>query len=295
MPIATIDGLKVNYLVQGSGPHLLMLAPGGFDSTISRWSSGGVWKEMDALNALARHFTVIAYDRREAGVSGGRVEVLDWGTFARQGEALLDHLGVARAWLIGGCMGVSVALAIAARSPERCMGLLLHWPVGGYRWMLKGRGFFDRHIAFAREHGLAAAAKRACATTNFWHDPEAGPWAAPICSDSAFAQAYVGQDLTTYLEIVGASRDAMFSDTMPSGATGEELMAITTPALVLPGADASHATSAAWAIAELMPAAEFWNVLPPHQRAPAVLERILEFKGTVENSANAPSTAVGTA
>jgi hypothetical protein len=27
MPVATIDGLKVNYLVQGSGPHLLMLAP----------------------------------------------------------------------------------------------------------------------------------------------------------------------------------------------------------------------------------------------------------------------------
>src|SRR5688500_15783095 len=171
MPVATIDGLKVNYLVQGSGPHLLMLAPGGFDSTTSRWSSGGVWKEMDALNALSRHFTVIAYDRREAGVSGGRVEVLDWGTFARQGEALLDHLGVARAWLIGGCMGVSVALAVAARAPERCAGLLLHWPVGGYRWMLKGRGFFGRHIAFVREHGLAAVAERARATTNFWHDP----------------------------------------------------------------------------------------------------------------------------
>jgi hypothetical protein len=26
MPVATIDGLKVNYLVQGSGPHLLMPA-----------------------------------------------------------------------------------------------------------------------------------------------------------------------------------------------------------------------------------------------------------------------------
>ena len=29
MPSAIIDGLKVNYLVQGSGPHLLVLAPGG--------------------------------------------------------------------------------------------------------------------------------------------------------------------------------------------------------------------------------------------------------------------------
>lgn len=40
MPTALIDGLKVNYIVQGSGPHLLMLAPGGFDSTIARWSAG---------------------------------------------------------------------------------------------------------------------------------------------------------------------------------------------------------------------------------------------------------------
>ena len=34
MQTATIDGLKVNYLVQGSGPHLLMLAPGCFDAEI---------------------------------------------------------------------------------------------------------------------------------------------------------------------------------------------------------------------------------------------------------------------
>src|SRR3954471_15595992 len=138
MTTATIDGLKVNYLVQGSGPHLLMLAPGGFDSRIAKWTAGGVWQEMDAINALSRHFTVIAYDRREAGTSGGRVEVLRWETFARQAAALLDHVGADKAWLVGGCMGVSVALAFAVHYPQRCEGLLLHWPVGGYRWMMKG-------------------------------------------------------------------------------------------------------------------------------------------------------------
>jgi pimeloyl-ACP methyl ester carboxylesterase len=286
-----VDGLKINYLVQGKGPHLLMLAPGGFDSIIARWTAGGVWKEMDAINALSRHFTVIAYDRREAGISGGRVEVLTWETFARQGKALLEHLGVREAWLVGGCMGVSVALAIAVRYPAVCSGLLLHWPVGGYRWMMKGRGFFDRHIAFVREHGLAAAAERAKGTTNFWHDPEAGPWAAPLLSDPAFARSYVEQDAARYLEIVTASRDAMFNDTMPSGASGEELIGIETPALILPGADASHATSAAWAMKELMPAAEFWNVLPPHQNGENVLARIVEFKKSVDARAKPRVTA----
>lgn len=287
MPMATIEGLPVNYQVQGTGPHLLLLAPGGFDSTIARWSSTGVWKEMDALTALARHFTVIAYDRREAGASGGRVEPLAWDVFARQGKALLDHLQVRDAYLLGGCMGVSVALAMAANYPEICRGLMLHWPVGGYRWMLKGRGFFDRHIAFVREHGLAAAAARAPAGKNFWHDPEAGPWASPIVSSPAFAADYARQDVGQYLETVAAGRDALYGDTMPSGATGEALTRIHVPSIILPGADASHATSAAWALKELMPNADLWDVLPPHQNGENVLARLLAFSAAVERAARA--------
>jgi pimeloyl-ACP methyl ester carboxylesterase len=279
MPVAVIDGLKVNYHVQGSGPHLLMLAPGGFNSTIERWTGGGVWKEMDAINTLARSFTVIAYDRREAGLSGGRVEKLTWEVFARQGLALLDHLGVQKSWIIGGCMGVSVAAAMAVLSPERCLGLLLHWPVGGYRWMLKGRGFYDRHIAFVRANGAKglAAAARGPSGKNFWLDPEAGPWAAQNAVDAAFTAEYVKRDVANYLDLCVQSRDALYGDTMPSGATGEQLMQINTPALILPGADASHSTSSAWAMKELMPNAELWNVLPPHQNGANVLATILDF------------------
>ena len=279
MPVANIDGLKVNYHVQGSGPHLLMLAPGGFNSTIERWSGGGVWKEMDALDTLSKSFTVVAYDRREAGQSGGRVEKLTWETFARQGRAILDHVGAKQAWIIGGCMGVSVAAAMAVWCPERCKGLLLHWPVGGYLWMLKGRGFYDRHIEFVRKNGLAAAAARASAGKNFWLDPEAGPWASQNASDPAFAAGYVKWDVAKYLDLCTQSRDALYGDTMPSGATGDQLTKIKTPSLILPGADASHSTSSAWAMKELMPNAEFWNTLPPHQNGANVLAAIMDFVG----------------
>jgi pimeloyl-ACP methyl ester carboxylesterase len=81
MPFATINGIRIHYLVQGTGPHLLMFAPGGFRSVISRWTAQGgkrEWQEMDGLAALSRHFTCIAYDRRESGLSGGRVEPLSW-------------------------------------------------------------------------------------------------------------------------------------------------------------------------------------------------------------------------
>ncbi len=260
-----------------------MLAPGGFNSIIEKWS-GGVWGEMDAINTLSRHFTLMAYDRREAGASGARVEKLTWETFARQGVAILDHLNVKQAWVVGGCMGVSVAAAIAALAPQRCIGLLLHWPVGGYRWMQKGRGFYDRHIEFVRNNGLAAAAARAPAGKNFWLDPEAGPWASQNAADPAFAAEYVKHDVARYLDICAQSRDALYGDTMPSGATGEQLMQIQTPSLILPGADASHSTSSAWAMKELMPNAELWDVLPPHQNGANVLEQILGFKARVEKS-----------
>ena len=279
MPVAIIDGLKVNYHIQGDGPHLLMMAPGGFNSTIESWTRGGVWKEMDAINTLSKSFTTIAYDRREAGTSGGRVEKLTWEIFARQGRAILDHLGVQKSWIVGGCMGVSVAAAMAVLCPERCAGLLLHWPVGGYQWMQKGRGFYNRHIEFVRANGLATAAARGPAGKNFWLDPEAGPWTSQNASDPAFTAEYIKHDVEKYLEICAQSRDALYGDTMPSGATGDELIKIKTPALILPGADASHSTSSAWAMKELMPNAEFWNVLPPHQNGANVLACILDFVG----------------
>jgi hypothetical protein len=47
------------------------------------------------------------------------------------------------------------------------------------------------------------------------------------------------------------------------------------PALVVPGRDASHATSAARYLEECLPRSEYWDVLPEGQQtAPA---RLLEF------------------
>src|SRR6266705_2965195 len=161
MPTAIIDGLQVNYLTRGSGPVLLMLAPGGFDATMEKFRTAGVWTEMRPLDTLTGDFTVIAYDRRESGASGGRVERLTWSLFAEQAKGLMGHLGIHDAFVLGGCMGCSVALAFAARFPEATRGLILHWPVGGYRWKMNGGDRFARHTRFARENGLGGVVKRA--------------------------------------------------------------------------------------------------------------------------------------
>jgi pimeloyl-ACP methyl ester carboxylesterase len=270
MAFATIDGIKTNYQVTGSGTPLLMLAPGGFDSSISRWSASGAWKELLPLTALADQFQVIAYDRREAGDSGGRLEPLAWDAYVKQATGLLDHLGVDKAYVLGGCMGVSVALAIGHRVPQRVHGLLLHWPVGGYRWMLKGRGFLDGHIAYVREHGLAAALERAKELKTFWRgDPSGGPWSAVLANDPVLAEAFVKQDVPQYIRIVERTRDILFNDTMPSGASGEEVIAMKPPACIMSGNDAAHAHSAAIALRELLPKVQMSPLLPPQQTGAA--------------------------
>src|SRR5216117_3778143 len=192
MPTAMIDGLEVSYATRGAGPALLMLAPGGFDATMEKWTTAGVWKGMRPLDSLSGEFTVIAYDRRESGASGGRVEKLSWSLFADQAKGLLAT-----------------------------KALVLHWPVGGYRWKLNGSDRFARHARFAKEHGLAGVVKRAHEGKSFWQDPEAGPWASVLVRDTRFAEGFQAQDAERYHGLVAASGRTLFDRDMPPGAEPE--------------------------------------------------------------------------
>ena len=118
MATAVIDGIEVYYETKGSGSPLLMFAPGGFDATIDKWIAASAWKDINALDALAAEHKWSLYDRREAGRSGGRVERLGWGSYTRQAKDLLDHLRIDSAYVMGGCMGCSVALAFGVHYPE---------------------------------------------------------------------------------------------------------------------------------------------------------------------------------
>jgi hypothetical protein len=65
-------------------------------------------------------------------------------------------------------------------------------------------------------------------------------------------------------------------DTAP-GAEPEDLLRLDTPALVVPGCDESHATSAARYLQECLPKAEYWDVAVDDQTEQTAPARMLAF------------------
>jgi pimeloyl-ACP methyl ester carboxylesterase len=285
MPFATIDGIATHYEVTGSGPPLLMYAPGGFDATIEKWSTQSIYAKVKFLDHLPRHYTCILFDRRECGRSGGRVERVSWSHYVAQGRGLLDHLGIERAHLMGGCMGCSPVAAFAVAHPERVVSMVLFWPVGGARYRMTGHQRFARHLAYVEENGLEAVVALVKESgKSFGADPRGGPWASVIQRDTAFADAFAGLDPVHYkLVVAGMGRTLLDRDTAP-GAEPEDLMRLDIPALIVPGSDAAHATSAARYLEECLPMAEYWDVPVAEQTEENVPARVLAFLDKVNAS-----------
>ena len=288
MPIANIDGIATRYEVAGSGPALLMYAPGGFDATVEKWSTLGVYARVKLMDHLPKHFTCILFDRRECGQSGGRVETVGWSHFVRQGAGLLDHLKIERAHLMGGCMGVSPVIAFGVAHPERVTSMVLWWPVGGARYRIKGLQRFDEHLAYVRANGLAAVAELVAKEGKpFGADPRGGPWASVLRHDKAFAAAYVKLDRDLYESTVDRMAKGLLDRDTAPGAEPDDLMKLDIPALIVPGHDDSHATSAARYLEECLPRSEYWDVPVEAQTAENAPGRVLEFLQAADSMAAA--------
>lgn len=105
----------------GAGDPLVLLHPGITDSTI--------W---DRLVPLLGDRRVVRFDRRGFGRSPVATEQFQAMTDL---VAVLDHLAVGRAHLVGNSMGGETSLALAVSQPERVASLTLLCPgIGGYPW-----------------------------------------------------------------------------------------------------------------------------------------------------------------
>ena len=258
MASAILDGISTRYEVIGDGPSILMYAPGGFDATIEKWSTLGIYARIKLLEHLPKKYRCIVFDRRECGESGGRVEAITWAHYAKQGRSLLEHLKIERAHVMGGCMGCSCVMAFAVAYPEATRSMLLWWPVGGAKYRIRAQ---ERFKAFKADRNGG------------------GPWASVIRRDPQFAAAFA--KTKNYEEIVEQMCRNLFDRDTSPGAEPEQLMKLDIPALIVPGRDESHATSAARYLEECLPKAQYWDVLPEAQNA----ERVLQFLLDVDREA----------
>ena len=255
-----------------------MFSPGGFDATLDKWKTQSVYARIKLLDHLPKHYTCIVFDRRETGQSGGRVERVTWSHYAAQGKALLDHLKIERAHVMGACMGCGPAVALAVAHPATAMSLILYWPVGGARYRLNSHMRFAEHLAYVKQNGLEGVVTLArSGTKGFGEDPRGGPWVSVLRRDEAFADVYARLDVARYqLLVAGMGRLLFDRDTAP-GAEPEDMMRLDIPALVVPGKDAAHAISAARYLEECLPRSQYWDVPADDQTEANAPQRLLEF------------------
>ena len=116
-------GRRVAYAVTGDGPELV--APAWWVSHLELdWRNA---KFRRFTGALARHRTVIRYDRPGAGVSDrARIPARTLDEELATLEALVDEAAPGRISLFGASSGAGVASMYAARHPERVDRLVLY-------------------------------------------------------------------------------------------------------------------------------------------------------------------------
>jgi hypothetical protein len=174
-------------------------------------------------------------------------------------------------------MGWCPAIAFGVAHPETTLSLVLYWPVGGARYRINGHLRFAQHVAYVHQNGLEAVVSLAAEGKSFGQDPRGGPWVSVLRRDRAFAAAYVKQDVERYKLLVMSMGRALFDRDTAPGAEAEDLLRLTIPALIVPGSDQSHATSAARYLQECLAGSEYWDAPVEEQSAETAPAKMLQF------------------
>jgi pimeloyl-ACP methyl ester carboxylesterase len=233
------DGIEIAYLDEGEGDPIVLIH--GFASTAAvNWVTPG-W--VATLTKARRR--AIALDNRGHGASTKLYDPAAYhsASMAEDVRALLDHLGVARADVMGYSMGARIAAALALAHPERLRSIIL----GGLGSHLVDGVGLPPSIADALEAPSLAAVS----------DPQGRAF-------RAFAEQ-THSDLKALAACIRGSRQTL---------TRAEARAIRMPALVAVGT-ADEVAGSAHALAALLPAGEPLDI-PGRDHMQAVGDKVFK-------------------
>ena len=111
----TANGIRMHYIIAGSGPAVLLLH--GWPQTWYTWA--------ETIRVLSDRFTVVAPDLRGTGLSERTASGYDKRTIASDLSDLIDTVAGGSAHVVAHDMGGKAAYVLALLQPERVRKLVL--------------------------------------------------------------------------------------------------------------------------------------------------------------------------
>jgi pimeloyl-ACP methyl ester carboxylesterase/DNA-binding CsgD family transcriptional regulator len=131
---SSFDGTRIAYAIAGNGPPLVKVA--NYMSHLEYDWDSPVW--IHWLEELTRDHKLIHSDERGSGLSDWHAEDVSFEAWVRDLEAVVDAAGLTQFPLFAMSQAGAVAVAYAARHPDRVSRLILH---GAY-----ARGWLNRDL-----------------------------------------------------------------------------------------------------------------------------------------------------
>lgn len=249
MPVKEVRGLKIHYEIIGDSGPWFALMPGGRRR----------YQEILPLakKIASEGFRVILHDRRNTGASeisltADQTEETVW---ADDLHELLSQLGALPAFIGGSSSGARTSILFCLRHAEDIKGLLLMRVTGGaFAVNRLSENYYGQYIREAKVGGMS----QVCQTEAYRERIEANPGNEKTLMDIKPQE---------FVSIMSRLRELFVSggELPVLGVSEKELKSISTPTVIIPGNDKTHALDTAKLAHEMIPNSQLHQLPTPYQ------------------------------
>jgi pimeloyl-ACP methyl ester carboxylesterase len=247
MPLATVRGAAIHYLVVGEKGPWVSLSPGGRRPLEAVWPLGA--------RIAQAGYRVLLHDRRNCGASDVVIDgdESEYDIWADDLHALMSELRALPAHIGGASSGCRMSILFALRHPEAVRSLLL-WRVTGGRVAAEhlARQYYTDFIELAERGGMTAVCDSEHFRERIGERPEN-------------RARLMAMDTRRFISVMSHWREYFIAgaDQPVIGASEAELRSIRVPACIVPGNDRIHARRAGENVGRLLPGGEVHDIMPP--------------------------------